>query len=372
MILGIPRERKTLEKRVAVSPDGALELAKRGHEVLIETNAGAGSGYADAEYDRAGCKVVDTLKEVWQKAELIVKVKEPHDAEYEYFRPGLVVFDFLHLAGLPELAKALVKHKVTSIAYELIQTKDMRLPLLEPMSEIAGKLAVMNGASLLLAQHGGSGILLGGSIGTLPAAVVILGAGAAGSMACEIAIGMGADVTVLDIDYRKLEQLRARFGSRVKTLHSTRSNISEQCQRADLLIGAVLVPGASTPCIVSREMISSMKKNSVFVDLSVDQGGCAETTETTSLANPTFDVDGITHYCVPNLAAQVPLTSTRALTAVTLPYILTIADTGVTTALKSFKEIRNALNTHNGMLTNKAVSDAVGIKYTTIEEALLS
>jgi len=370
MIIGVPRERKTLEKRVALTPDGAHELVKRGHTVLIETKAGDGSHFGDQAYAESGCEIVATLKDVWTRAELLVKVKEPHEEEYQYFRSGLAIFDYLHLAGMPELTKAMLKGKVTGIAYELVQTEDRRLPLLEPMSEVAGKLAVLNGANCLLAQNGGRGVLLGGTIGVRPGNVAIIGAGVAGRSACEVAIGTGAHVAILDIDYRKLEQIKFLFGNAVRTIHSTRASVARELEKADLVIGAVLVPGAAAPHVITRDMIRCMNKGSVFVDISVDQGGCSETTRTTSLAEPTYELDGVIHYGVPNMPAQVPRTSTMALTAATLPYIIKIADLGVMKALQTVKEIRNALNVHNGCLTNKAVSEAVKIPYTPIEQAL--
>lgn len=370
MIIGIPRERKTLEKRIALTPDGAQDLVKRGHEVLIETNAGVGSHFADEEFAQVGCKIVSTLKEVWSRAELVVKVKEPHEEEYQYFRPGLAIFDYLHLASMADLTRTMLKGKVTGIAYELVQTADGRLPLLEPMSEVAGKLSVLNGSYYLLSQNGGRGVLLGGTIGVRPGNVVIVGAGVAGRCACEVAVGMGASVTVMDISYRKLEALREIFGSRIKTLHSTHASLERECEKADLVIGAVLVPGAAAPHVLTRQMIKSMNRGAVFVDISVDQGGCSETTKVTSLATPTFELDGVIHYCVPNMPAQTPRTSTMALTAATLPWVIKIAQVGVAKALKDIKEIREALNVYQGFLTNKAVGEAVAYDYTPIEEAL--
>lgn len=370
MIIGVPRERKTLEKRVAITPDGAHELVKRGHKVLIEKSAGLGSFFADDAYANAGCKICDTLKEVWTEADMIVKVKEPDEAEFAYFRPGLVLFDYLHLAGLPTVAKALVDGKVTGIAYELVQTEDKRLPLLEPMSEVAGKLSVLNGSYFLLSQNGGRGVLLGGTIGVRPGNVVIIGAGISGRAACEVAVGIGANVTVLDIDYQKLEKIKVQFGNRVKTLHSTKASIERECAKADLLIGAVLVPGAAAPKLITKKMIQGMSKGSVFVDISMDQGGMAETSKATTLDNPAYVEEGVIHYGVCNMPAQTPRTSTMALTAATLPYVVKLADLGVDKALSSVKELRVALNTYSGHLTNKLVGDALGMDYVSVDEAL--
>lgn len=370
MIIGVPRERKTLEKRIALTPDGAHELVKRGHKVLIETKAGDGSHFTDKAYMQAGCEIAPGLKEVWTRAELIVKVKEPHEEEYPYFKEGLAIFDYLHLASMPELVKAMLKGKVTGIAYELVQTDDYRLPLLEPMSEVAGKLSVLNGANCLLSQNGGRGVLLGGTIGVRPGNVAIIGAGVAGRSACEVAIGTGAHVAIMDINYRKLEQVKFLFGSAARTIHSTRASLTRELEKADLVIGAVLVPGAAAPHVITRDMLRDMNKGAVFVDISVDQGGCAETTRATSLADPTYEVDGVIHYCVPNMPAQVPRTSTMALTAATLPYIIKIAECGVIGALQSVKEIPCALNVHKGHLTNQAVSEAVGMPFTAVDKAL--
>lgn len=370
MIIGVPRERKTLEKRIALTPDGAHELVKRHHQVLIEKDAGIGSHFSNQSYEEAGCRIVPTLKEIWSNSELVVKVKEPHEEEFQYFRQGLVLFDYLHLASMPAVTEQMLKGKITGIAYELVQTPDKRLPLLEPMSEVAGKLSVLNGCYFLLSQNGGRGVLLGGTIGVPPGDVVIVGAGIAGRCACEMALGIGAHVTILDIDYKKLDRIRTEFGSSVRTLHSTKSSIARECEHADLLIGAVLVPGAAAPKLITKEMIGSMKKGSVFVDISIDQGGCSETIRPTNLEKPSYELDGVIHYGVTNMPAQVPRTSTKALTAATLPYIIKLADMGAVAAIRGVDELRGAVNTHMGYLTNAAVAEAVGIKYTPVEQAL--
>lgn len=369
MKIGIPRERKTLEQRVALTPDGASELIKMGNTVLIETQAGAKSFYQDKDYEQIGCQIVTTLEEVWTKADMVVKVKEPHESEYKYFRKDLILFDYLHLASMPDVTKAMLDGQVTGIAYELVRTEDGRLPLLEPMSEVAGKLSILNGAYYLLGQNNGRGVLLGGTVGVPPAHVVIVGAGIAGRCACEVAIGMGAEVTILDVSYTKLDHIRIQTQGRVVTCYSTKASLERIVQTADLLIGAVLIPGAAAPKLITRSMIKSMKKGAVFVDISIDQGGCGETMRPTSLDQPVFVEEGVTHYGVCNMPAQTPRTSTQALTAATLPYIIRLAKDGIK-ALDSNSRLRGALNTHRGMLTNKEVSEAVGIRSVEIDAAL--
>jgi len=370
MKIGVPKERKTLEKRVALTPDGAYELVKLGHEVLIEKDAGLGSFFSNESYKEAGCILASSLKEVWNKSELVVKVKEPLESEYEFFRSDLAVFTYLHLASMPDVTYALLDGKVTGIAYELVQTADRRLPLLEPMSEVAGKMSVLNGSYFLLAQNGGRGVLLGGTVGVPPGDVVIVGAGIAGRAACGSALGLGARVTVLDISYAQLEKIKIEFGSQVRTAHSTKTSLERECERADLLIGAVLVPGAKAPKVITREMIRSMGAGTVFVDISIDQGGCSETIRLTTLKDPVYEEEGVIHYGVPNMPSQTGRTSTKALSVVTLPYILKIANMGVKESLLRYQELQGALCTFNGLLTNKAVSDAVAATYTPVEEAL--
>lgn len=370
MKIGVPRERKTLEKRVAITPDGVAELVARGHEVLVETKAGDGSDFPDDTFKAAGATIVPTLRDVWTKTEMVVKVKEPDPSEYEFFRPGLTIFDYLHLASMPELTATMVKSGVTGIAYELVQGEDKRLPLLEPMSEVAGKLSVLNGSFFLLSQNGGRGVLLGGTVGVRPGDVVILGAGIAGRAACEIAVGFGASVTILDVDYKKLERVKLEFGPQVRTVFSTMGSLSWAIQRADLLICAVLIPGAAAPRLVTEAMVKQMNTGSVIVDISIDQGGCCETIKTTSLENPVYEKHGVIHYGVPNMPAQTPRTSTMALTAATLPYVIKLANLGTSQALQTFPDLRAAVNTHGGKLTNHAVSEAVKIPFTPIESAL--
>lgn len=370
MIIGVPRERKTLEKRVGLTPDGAGELTKNGHKVLIETGAGLGSYYDDIAYKNVGCEVVSTLKEVWTRAEMIVKVKEPHESEYEFFRPGLIIFDYLHLASMPELAAEMTKKKVSGLAYELVRDSNGHFPLLDPMSEVAGKLSIVVGSYFLLSQNAGRGVLMGRTTGVPAPKVVIVGAGIAGKAACDTAVGMGANVTVLDINLERLEQLRGQYGNRLQTVFSTESSLERECVQADLLVGAVLVPGAAAPKIIKRSLIKQMKKGAVFVDISIDQGGCSETSKTTSLENPIYMEEGVIHYGVPNMPAQTPITSTAMLTSATVRYVHKLANMGLREAMEKSPELRNSLNTYNGMLTNQAVSDAVKLPYTPIEQAL--
>jgi len=371
MRIGIPRERKTLEKRVALTPDGAAQLIKHGHTVFVEVGAGEAVDFSDDEYRTMGCTMASSLEEVWANSELLVKVKEPHESEYQYFRPDLTVFSFLHLAGLPEVAKVMLDSKVTGIAYELVQTEDGRLPLLEPMSEIAGKLSVLNGSYYLLSQNQGRGMLLGGALGVARAQVTIVGAGISGRAACEVAYGMGADVTILDIDIRKLEMVKSQFGNQVSAVFSTPPAIARAAAESSLLIGAVLVPGAAAPKVISREMIESMPKGSVFVDISMDQGGCAETSRATSLDDPVFELDGVTHYGVCNMPSQAARTATMALTSATLPYVLQLANLGCREALQASPRLKVALNTMAGKLTNLEVAKSLKLDFTEAEVALI-
>ncbi len=368
MIVGVPRERKTREKRVAITPDGVGEITRRGHTVLIETCAGDGSSYSDAEFLSAGAKIVPTLADVWS-ADLVVKVKEPAPEEYDLMREGQIVFDYLHLASMPELTKIMLDKKITGIAYELVQFPDGRLPLLEPMSEVAGKLAVLNGANFLLSQNGGRGELLGGTIGVPPVKVVVIGGGVAGRAAVQMAVGLGASVTVLDRRYERLEYLYRDYKSLIRTVHSSRGTLERELEDASIVIGAVLIPGAAAPKIITKEMMKLVNRGGVFVDISIDQGGCAETSVLTSLDSPVKDIDGVLHYGVPNMPAQTPRTSTKALTAATLPYIVDLASGGLS-ALDKDPLLRGALNVHRGLLTNEAVSEATGFPYHSPERAL--
>ena len=370
MKIGIPRERKTLEKRVALTPAGAKELTSRGHQVLIETGAGEGAHFTNEQYIESGSQIVESLAEVWNGADLLVKVKEPHDSEFQYFREDLILFDFLHLASMPDVTRALLNGGITSIAYELVSDEAGRLPLLEPMSDVAGKLSVINGAFFLLSQNGGRGVLLSGTEGVPPRSVVVVGGGIAGRGAIEMAIGLGANVTVLDINAAKLSELKSTFGEKINAIESEAEVLAEHARNADLLIGAVLVPGAAAPKVVTEDIIRSMKSGSVFVDISIDQGGCGETSRTTSLEEPVYEKHGVIHYAVANMPSQTARTSTLALTAATLPYVIEIAEAGGLPALESNQPLRRALHTYRGKLTNEEVSEAVGMEFTPIDEAL--
>lgn len=359
MIIGIPRERKKLEKRVALTPQNAEKLISQGHKILIEKSAGLGSHFADAEYKAVGCSICKTLAEVWS-ADMIVKVKEPDIEEFQYFREGQVLFDYLHLAGLPNVAKELVDAKVTGIAYELVQLADRSLPLLEPMSEIAGKLAVQNGAHYLLTQHGGRGVLLGGTRTVSPGTVTIIGAGIAGRAACRVAVGIGANVNVLDINENVLNSISREYADKVRTLKSSADIIDKLAAETDLMILAVLVPGDKAPRVLSAEQVKRMPAGSVLIDISIDQGGAAETIKPTSLAVPVYTEHNVIHYGVPNMPSQAARTATKALTAATFPYIEKLANLGFEQAVETIPELKLALNTHAGKIVNPVVAKALG------------
>ncbi|WP_293171051.1 alanine dehydrogenase [Oceanithermus sp.] len=367
MKIGVPKEIKTLENRVAMTPGGVESLVKRGHEVWVERGAGVGSGLADAEYEAAGAKLV-SAEEAWG-AEMVVKVKEPLPSEYKYLRPDLILFTYLHLAASEELTRAMLESGVIGIAYETVQTADGALPLLVPMSEVAGRMATQEGAKYLEKSFGGRGVLLGGVPGVAPADVVILGGGTVGINAAKIAVGMGAHVTILDVNHARLQYLDDVFGGRLTTLTSTEANIKKAVRYADVLIGAVLIPGAKAPHLVTREMLPTMKEGSVIVDVAVDQGGCVETIKPTTHAEPTYVVDGVVHYGVANMPGAVPRTSTFALTNQTLPYAMKLAEKGVA-ALREDPALLKGLNTYHGKLTYAAVAEAFGLPYTPPEAAL--
>jgi alanine dehydrogenase len=363
MIIGVPKEIKTGEQRVALAPSGVAAFAGHKHTVLVEKGAGVGSGIPDAAYAKAGAQIVARASEVWERAAMIVKVKEPLKSEYKYLRPGLILYTYLHLASNEELLRALLKKKVTGVAYETIQLEDGSLPLLTPMSEVAGRLSVQKGAQCLEAPSGGSGILLGGVSGVKPANVVILGAGVSGSNACFIALGMGASVTVLDINPAKLRYLHDIMGGRATTVMSNRATVAEEVLHADLVIGSVLVPGARAPQLVTENMIKQMKPNSAIVDIAIDQGGCIATSRPTSHDNPTYRKYDVVHYCVANIPGAVPRTSTYALTNVTLGYGLHLADKGLQQAFTEDPALKRGLNTWDGKVTYKAVAEAFGMAW---------
>jgi alanine dehydrogenase len=358
MIVAVPKEIKTHEYRVALTPAGAKTLTEDGHTVLIESGAGTGSGISDSEFAAAGAEVIADAGTIYARGELVVKVKEPLPAEYPLLRPGQLLFTYLHLAPLPELTGELLSREVSAVAYETVQLDDGSLPLLHPMSEIAGRMAVQVGAHWLQKEQGGCGVLLSGAPGVRPGRVLILGAGTVGSNAARIAIGMGADVTILDLDGTRLETLDALYGNRIHTLMSNSLTIAEECRHADLLIGAVLVAGARAPQLVSRVLVEGMRPGSVIVDVAVDQGGCVETIHPTSHDQPVYEVAGILHYGVANMPGAVSRTSTWALTNATLPFLRRLAGSGLADAARSEPSLRRGVNTHRGQLCNAAVAAA--------------
>lgn len=358
MIIGVPREIKDSEARVGVTPAGVKALTEAGHTVLVETLAGAQSGFPDAEYQQAGVEIVDEPAYVWNKSEMVVKVKEPIEKEYVFFRKGLVLFTYLHLAPLPGLTDKLLDSEVIGIAYETVRDGQGTLPLLVPMSEVAGRMSVQVGATYLEKERGGRGILLGGVPGVPPAHVAIIGGGVVGTNAAKIALGFGAKVTLVDVNLNRLRELDDIFGGRLYTLASNSYNLTHATQEADLVIGGVLIPGATAPKLVTRAMVSQMKQGAVIVDVAIDQGGCVETARPTSHSNPSYVVDGVVHYCVTNMPGAVPHTSTLALTNSTFPYILRIANLGAREALRQDAGLAEGLNTWMGTLTYRGVAES--------------
>ncbi|MGD0546723.1 MAG: alanine dehydrogenase [Terracidiphilus sp.] len=354
MIIGVPREIKD----VGVTPAGVKALAEAGHTVLVESGAGAQSSFPDEEYRSAGAEIVSEAGAVWSRAETVVKVKEPIEQEYAFFRAGLVLFTYLHLAPLPELTGKLLEAKVIGIAYETVRDRAGTLPLLTPMSEVAGRMSVQVGASYLERERGGRGILLGGVPGVPPAHVTIVGGGVVGTNAARIALGFGAKTTIVDVNLYRLRELDDIFGGRLSTLASNSYNLAHATREADLVIGGVLIPGATAPRIVTRAMVAGMKKGAVIVDVAIDQGGCVETSRPTSHSNPSYVVDGVVHYCVTNMPGAVPHTSTLALTNATFPYLARIANLGVREALRQDTGLAEGLNTWLGKLTHRGVAES--------------
>ena len=361
MVIGIPKEIKEQEQRAALVPSAAELLTKRGHTVLVEKSAGVGSGYPDEEYRKAGAEIVDLAKDVFARADMIVKVKEPLPAEFPLLRKGQILFTYLHLAASKALTDALLKSGVTAVAYETIQVGN-RLPLLEPMSEIAGRMSVVMGAYFLAKHNGGSGVLLGGVPGVLPGRVVVIGGGTAGVNAARMATGLGADVTILEVDLERMRFLDITMGS-AHTLYSSESHLRELMPNVDLLIGAVLVPGAKAPKLITRAMLRAMKAGSVLVDIAIDQGGCAETSRPTTHLQPTYVEERVTHYCVANMPAAYARTATQALTNITYRYVELLADLGLDEACKKQPALIGGINTRDGKLTCRAVAEAHGLKY---------
>lgn len=370
MIVGVPKEIKTAEHRVAITPVGVRELTDRGHSVLIETSAGIGSTISDEEFEAQGAKIVGGASEVFEEAEMILKVKEPQASEVDMFHAGQLLFTYLHLAAYPGLAESLRERGIVGIAYETVQLSDRSLPLLAPMSEIAGRMATQAGAYFLEKAHGGRGILLGGVTGVSPAKVVVIGGGIAGSNAAVIAMGMQADVVVLDTDLNKMRALDSLYHGRIVTLHSNKLNIEQQVLAADLVIGTVLIPGASAPKLVTEDMVREMKRGAVMVDVAIDQGGCFETSRETTHAEPTYVVHDVVHYAVGNIPGAVPHTSTYALTNATLRYATSIAHKGLEQALVDHPELVPGVNVIDQMVCHPGVADSLGAPYTPVSEAM--
>jgi alanine dehydrogenase len=370
MIVGVPKEVKDRENRVSTTPAGVAEYVARGHKVLVEHNAGLGSGFADAEYEAAGAEMVETHAGVFDQAEMIVKVKEPVPEEYDLLKADQLLFTYLHLAAEEHLTRALMRNRVQAVAYETVQLNNGPLPLLTPMSEVAGRMAVQVGAHYLERTQGGRGMLLGGVPGVPGANVVVVGGGVVGTNAAQVALGMGANVTVLDVNVERLRYLDLVLHGRIHTVASNRHNVAAAVKDADLVIGGVLIAGAKAPKLVSKAMIHMMRPGSVVVDVAIDQGGCIETAKPTSHSDPIYEVEGVIHYCVTNMPGAVPRTSTLALSNVTLPYGLELADLGFVGAARKDTALAKGINVLNGKVTYKAVAEAFGVDHIPWEEAL--
>lgn len=370
MIIGVPKEIKEQENRVALTPAGVDAFVRAGHKVLIETNAGMGAGFPDEKYKELGAEILPEASKVWEQAEMIMKVKEPLESEYKYFREDLIIFTYLHLAAEEKLTKALMDAKTIAIAYETVQNPDRSLPLLTPMSEVAGRMAVQEGSVYLEKTYGGKGLLIDGVPGVAPAHVVIVGAGIVGTGALRRALGLGARVTVLDINVKRLTYLNEVFMGRIETLYSNNYNLTQAIKTADLVVGAVLIPGAKAPKLVTEEMIKQMQPGGVIVDVAIDQGGCVENMKKTTHADPVYMNHDVVHYAVANIPGAVPMTSTLALTNVTLPYAVRIANKGWKQALKDEEPLKLGANVLEGKLVYKAVADAFDLEYTPVDEVL--
>lgn len=364
MVIGIPKEIKDHEYRVSLTPDGAESLRRKGHDVWVEASAGVGSGFPDEEYRKAGATIVGSKVEVFEKSELILKVKEPTLPECALFRPGQGLVTYLHLAAVPDVTKELLNRKITAIAYETTEAKDGSLPMLRPMSEIAGRMSIQIGAQYLEKTHGGRGVLLGGVPGVEPGRVVVLGAGVVGASAVRMAVGLGAQVTVINLDIERLRVLDDQYHGRIVTRAASAAAVEEAVCVADLVIGAVLVPGAKAPKLVSRALVSQMKPGSVIVDVSVDQGGCVETTRPTTHSDPVYLVEGVIHYCVANMPGIVPRTSTYALTNATMPYLMHLASEGIERAIRSDPGLAKGVNLKEGKVTHAGVAESHGLPFT--------
>lgn len=370
MIIGVPKEIKNNENRVALTPAGVLEFKKRGHEVYIQSTAGFGSGFQDAEYEEAGAKILPTIEDVYDIAEMIIKVKEPIESEYKLVKENQLLFTYFHFASYEPLTKAMIESNAVCLAYETVEAPDRSLPLLVPMSEVAGRMATQEGAKFLEKPMGGRGVLLGGVPGVMPGKVLVIGGGVVGTQAAKMAAGLGASVTILDISLARLRYLADVMPANVNTMHSNEYNIRKLIKDHDLIIGAVLIPGAKAPNLITREMLKEMRPGTVLVDVAVDQGGCIETCEPTTHENPTFVIDDVVHYCVANMPGAVPYTSTIALTNATLPYALQLAGKGWKEACQDNPSLRKGLNVVNGKVVYEAVSEAFDLAYTPVDEVL--
>ncbi len=370
MIIGVPKEIKNNENRVALTPAGAAEFRKNGHKVYVQSTAGEGSGFEDGEYEAVGATILDTIEEVYGIAEMIVKVKEPIASEYGLIKENQLLFTYFHFASSEELTHAMLKSNSVCLAYETVERPDRSLPLLVPMSEVAGRMAIQEGAKYLEKPMGGRGILLGGVAGVKPANVLVLGGGIVGAQSAKMAAGLGANVTIVDINLNRLRYLEDILPANVDTVMSNEFNIRDLVKNADLIVGAVLIPGAKAPHLVTRDMLKLMKKGTVLVDVAVDQGGCIETCQPTTHENPIYVIDGIVHYCVANMPGAVPYTSTLALTNATLPYAIQLANKGWQKACAQNEDLKKGLNVVNGKVVYKAVADAFGLEFTSVTEVL--
>lgn len=370
MIIGVPKEIKNNENRVALTPAGAAEFRKNGHKVYVQSTAGQGSGFEDSEYEAVGATILGTIEEVYGIAEMIVKVKEPIASEYGLIKENQLLFTYFHFASSEELTHAMLKSNAVCLAYETVERPDRSLPLLVPMSEVAGRMAIQEGAKYLEKPMGGRGILLGGVAGVKPANVLVLGGGIVGAQSAKMAAGLGANVTIVDINLNRLRYLEDILPANVDTVMSNEFNIRDLVKNADLIVGAVLIPGAKAPHLVTRDMLKLMKKGTVLVDVAVDQGGCIETCQPTTHENPIYVIDGIVHYCVANMPGAVPYTSTLALTNATLPYAIQLANKGWQKACAQNEDLKKGLNVVNGKVVYKAVADAFGLEFTSVTEIL--
>lgn len=370
MIIGVPKEIKNNENRVALTPAGVMELKKRGHEIYVQATAGMGSGFTDDDYSNAGATLLPTIEEVYAIAEMIIKVKEPIESEYKLIKKDQLLFTYFHFASHEPLTNAMIESGATCLAYETVELPNRSLPLLVPMSEVAGRMSIQEGAKYLEKPMGGRGVLLGGVAGVMPGKVIVLGGGVVGTEAAKMAAGLGADVTILDISLPRLRYLSDTMPANVKTLYSNEYNIRELIKTADLIIGAVLIPGAKAPNLITREMLKDMRPGTVLVDVAVDQGGCIETCKPTTHADPTFVIDEVVHYCVANMPGAVPYTSTLALTNATLPFAIQLADKGWQKACRENQPLSLGLNIVDGKVVYEAVAEAFNLDYTPLEDVL--